>query len=304
MAHARGSRLRRLFGGALVVMLLAAAAPAAEEPKPLVKNGDAEAGTVENWTGLSGVVSEGAHSGKHSFFSTKAATIRSKELIPVSPDKVYTLTGWFKSAGKEKSLVYLGYVPFDEKKRQISPAHVGVLVGTDTTLAEACKKDDKVLKVADASKWKPQPYGTVAFNTDATGKYADLPNRNITSYGIVKVEKKEGHWEVHLKKKCNRAYPAGTNIRLHKSGGSYIYNAAGRRPAPKDKWQAFTGRILGEALQGAPSNRFWHGTRFVQILILSNYGQKKDVRMLVDDISVTESEKPKPKAKGSAPKTR
>ena len=284
----RGARPWVFVGAAMVLAALVSVATAADEPVNLVKNGDAETGTTENWTNFTKVVSEGAHGGQHCFSRVGRTTILSKEPIPIDPEKTYVLTGWFKRTSKEPTYVYLGYRPLDEKKRQIAPVHVTALPGTETTLVEACKKDDTVLKVADASKWKTHKHRVVAFDIDDSGAFADLPNRNVTGYGITKLENKGDHWEIHLKKKCGRVYPAGTKIRCQSSGGTYIYNAAAYKD-PGTEWKQFTGRIKGVAKQGAPSTAWWPGTKYAQILILANYGSKKGDEVLVDDISMTEA---------------
>ena len=288
----------------LLIALLSATAWAADEgaaaePVNLIKNGDAETGTLGNWAGFSRVTTEDAHTGKSCFLRKGHYIIRSQELIPVEPDKVYVLTGWFKSAGDEESLLYFGYVPFDEKKRPIAPQHVNIVPGTETKLAEACTKTDTVVKVEDASKWKAWPHGCVAFDVDVTGKYQDLPNVNVSLLGITKVEQQGEAWAITLRKACGRAYPAGTPVRAQLSGGTYIYNAAARSPVPKE-WRVFTGRLNGTAKLGGPSTRLWPGTRHVQILILANYSQRKGADLLIDDMTMVCVDPKKP----TAPKTR
>ena len=221
---------------ALVVVLGQSAAAQGQQAN-LVKNGDAETGTLDNWDGFAKVVSEGAHSGKHCFSVANSVQVMSKEFIPIDTTKTYVVTGWFKSTGKAPSQIYLGCAPFDEKKESIYPYHVFCIAGTETTLAEACKAEDTVLKIANGAKWNTAPYTCVAFDVDDSGQLKDLPNRNLSIYvdpgiGVEKVENKGGHWAVQLKAKCGRAYPAGTKVREHVSGATYMYSAASRKPVP------------------------------------------------------------------------
>lgn len=66
---------------------------------------------------------------------------------------------------------------------------------TDTVLADAVKKGDKVIKVKDASKWDKRNFKIVAFNTKAD--LSDLPNRTFSS-NITKLEQKGDVWEITL----------------------------------------------------------------------------------------------------------
>jgi hypothetical protein len=261
----------------------------------LVKNGDAETGDVTNWLNLKELDSEAPHSGKKCFKAVGAANIFSAGFIPVDTAKTYMLTGWFKSTGEQPSNIYFGLVPFSAKKRQIAPVFVNIIKGTETTLAEACTKESKLLKIADGAKWKIGPFASIAFEADDSGEYKDLPNRNVTGYGIEKVEQNaDGVWEVHLKKPCGKDYPAGTKIREHRSGGTYIYTG-GRGKVPGE-WKEFTGAIGGESPFGVSADKFWKGTRYVRILILANHNQKKDATLLIDDIKLVEVPTPEVKA--------
>lgn len=270
-------------------------AVAQEGAANLVKNGDAEMGTLDNWAGFAKVVSEGAHSGKHCFSVAGSAQVLSKEFIPIDTSKTYVVTGWFKSTGKAPSHVYLGVAPFDEKKQPIRPYHVFCIAGTETTLAEACKPEDTVLKIANGAKWKTVPYACVAFDVDDSGQLKDLPNRNLSNtavpgFGVENVEDKGGYWAVQLKTKCGRAYPAGTKVREHISSATYIYSAASRKPVPL-AWTEFKGQIKGVAKGDLPMNQWWPGTKYAKLLILANFEQGADFSLLADDLALTPVEK-------------
>lgn len=289
-----GARQRNVSGWAgmgvlSLVLMLTPAAGFAQEAANLVKNGGAEAGTLDNWHNFSKVVSEAPHSGKFCFLRQGDAMVSSRELIPIDPSKTYVLTGWFKSVGKKPSRIYLGCFLYDARKTRICPHEVQCIAGTETTLVEACKKEDTVLKIADGAKWTTKGRSCVAFEVDDSGNYADLPNRKTTNFGITKIENKGDHWEVHLAKKCNLAYPAGTKVRKH-VGGSWMYSAAAAANVPA-KWTQYTGPIKGVATQGAPTGQWWPGTKYVRILLLANHGPTgKDAELLVDDISMTISD--------------
>jgi hypothetical protein len=212
-------------------------------------------------------------------------TIKGSEWITVDPIKRYTLTGWFKSVGKEPSNLYFGYMCFDADKRLIAPEHVSVVGATETTLYEDCKKEDTLLKVAHAFKWKEDPHACIAFEVDDSGKYADLPNRNLSGFGIIKLEEKDGYWEVRLNEPCGRAYPAGTKVREHFAGPAYLYCAASAQSVPAE-WTQYSGSVTGLSVAGAGNARWWQGTKYAKLVLLLNSEQNEDCIVLVGSLDI------------------
>ncbi len=261
-----------------------------QKPAGLVKNGDAENGTLENWKGFDKAVAEGVHAGKFCFERKGDAIVQSVEMVPINPDKIYTLTGWFRSAGKEPSTVYFGYTPFDAQKQWIEPQFVNPIAGTETTLFADTKRSDTTVKIADGGKWQVTPWAYIAFDVDASGNYVDLPNRRLSNMGVLKVENKGQYWEVQLKEACGQEYAAGTKIRLHMAGAVHIYNVLSGNGV-NTNWASASATIKGVVKSGIPMDHFWPGTKYVQILILANYAQKDTADLLVDDIALTESDK-------------
>ncbi len=272
-----------LLGSAL--LLATTVARAADAPN-LLRNGDAELGNADNWGKLWEARAEGAHAGKSCFIKAGPAFVLCDDFIAVDPDKTYLLSGWFKSATAEPSHLYFGYAPYDADKKPIFCENVSATPGTETTLAGACKKEDDILKIADGSKWRATPFAVVAFSVDNSGQYKDLPNRNLSTRGILSVDKKGEFWEIKLAKPCGKEYPAGTLIRQHVAGPGYIYNAATNAVVPQE-WKQYSGRIKGIALSGAPTAQWWPGAKFARVIVMPNYGQAKDVSLLADDISMT-----------------
>ncbi len=274
----------------LGMALTLSAGAADEKPTNLARNGDAETGTLDNWAGFDKAVTEGVHSGKFCFERKAYAPIQSADLIPIKPEKTYTLSGWFRSIGKEPSMIYFGYIPCDENKQVIEPQMVNPVAGTETTLFADTKRGDKVVKIASGAKWQALPYAFIAFDADDSGNYTDLPNRRLSSMGILKAEDKGQYWELQLQEVCGQEYAAGTKVREHLAGATYIYNAApgmGINPT----WGCCTGVIKGVAKSGIPMDHWWPGTKYARILILANHVQKDTADLLVDDIVLTESDK-------------
>jgi hypothetical protein len=264
----------------------------ADEAVNLVKNGDAEAGTIDGWSTWSKltVVADGAKSGTKCFKVTGKQEVLGMAPIPVDPEKTYELSGWFKAAGDKPSTLYFGLMPLDKNMKRIEPHQVFVIAGSDTVLAEACQKSDTVIKIKDGAKWQViKDCGVVAFDTDPAGGLADLPNANTSSFGITAVEKKDGYWEVSLAKPCGKDYPAGTAVREQRAGGSYIYSAAADKKIPT-QWTQLAGSVKGTA-KGHSNCQFWPGTAFVRIAVLANFNEP-DVKLLIDDLQFKEASQP------------
>lgn len=290
MANRKATAKGLLLGVLVVIVLVTAGAALAQAAANLLKNGDAESGALDNWKGFEKAISEGPHSGEFCFSCTNNRVVLGKDFLLIDPDKTFTLAGWFKSAGAEKSRLYFGYAPYDGEKRLIESHHVNCVPGTETTLVEACAKEDMVVKIAAGDKWKLSRNAYVAFAVDDSGQCADLPNRKVSGAGITKVENKGDHWEVHLKRKCGRAYPAGTRIREQLAITGYFYAAASSKHVPQE-WTKYSGSVSGMSKSAIRKGQWWPGTKYVRVVALANYQQKKDVELLVDDITLVASDK-------------
>jgi hypothetical protein len=236
----------------------------------LLKNGDAES-ELENWSNTLELSTDNHHSGQAAFKMVDS-TAQSTELIPVDPEKKYRLSGWFKSANAKPALILLGLMSYDAEKRLIRPMDVSVVLNTETKLAQDCLPDDTTIKVTDASKWKEGDIYSVAFAADDSGNYNDLPNRNITGMGIKSINQAGEIWEVFLSKPCGKTFPAGTTVRQHcVPNYSYPYVVC----SPKfnsEFWKELSGTITGMSKTTSPGDKFWRGTKYVRLIILSLNG--------------------------------
>ncbi|MBL4702118.1 MAG: carbohydrate binding domain-containing protein [Phycisphaeraceae bacterium] len=273
---------RQKLGAGLLALTLGFAVSSVNAQN-LITDGDAESGNVKSWLRVTSV-SDDAHEGKHSFQVNGFANVQNKQIIAIDPEKTYTLSGWFKSAGEKPSKIYFGFAPLDDKKRTIYPWQINAIKGTQTTLVEACTKTDTVLKVADASKWIAHRNCAAAF--DVAADFSDLPNRKISNLGITAVENKGDHWEITFSKPCKQAKEAGTAIRLHRTSGTYIYAGAVNKIVPGQCTQ-YTAKIKGHSIKGTTIKQFWAGTQYVRILILANYAMKKEGVLLIDNLQLT-----------------
>jgi hypothetical protein len=197
----------------------------------------------------------------------------SSDFLPIEQHFAYALAGKFKAVGAEPSFVYFGIDCYNKDKQSIRTHFFNYIKGTETEVLRACTATDKFIIVKDASNWKPDPNGCIAFNIDDSGEYSDLPNFDVSSFGIDKVKKFGQFWKIYLSKKIGSNFSAGTKIREHKSTGGYIYCATPGHKIP-NKWTEYKGTVYGE--ESAPSVNsviFYPKTKYIKILILGNYKQ-------------------------------
>ena len=239
------------------------------------------------WNGALKEVTAGQHSGEKCFETTKYSHIISKKTYKIDPEKTYLLSGWFKSAGKQPGKLYFGFIPLNKKNRPVSSPSVMVRANTDTVLAADCKPEDKVIKIKNGAKWKIMKYGLIAFQTDPTGEYNDIPNLNTSPLGITKIEQQGNIWAVTLQKPCGQAFTKGTPVRQHRSGSSYQYCAAGNKKVPAE-WTKYSATLKGIAVINMPNNKFWPSTAAVKIMMLMNFKAQGGEIMLWDDIKLEE----------------
>jgi hypothetical protein len=84
-------------------------------------------------------------------------------------------------------------------------------------------------------------------------------------------------------------YSAGTKVRHHTSGGTYMYTAGlgNSDYTLTNTWNNFSSSTLGENLYGVDIGKFWKGTRYVRILLNTNFAGDSSSQALSDDISLT-----------------
>lgn len=222
--------------------------------------------------------------------------IYSRDFITIDPAKKYRLSGQFRCApGTKSNRFYFGFQPFDASRKTILPAMVGVVSGTDSELAAPCNPADKTLKVVDASMWQTGGKYCVAFNIDPAG--TDLPNRTLSVTGVKALKAAGSAYEVVLDKPCGVSAAAGTKIRLHQTGNTYIYPAAEYKETPAE-WQECSGIIKPEIASGSPRDAWWKGTKLCRIVILANYAQgAADAALQIKNIKLEELEEATPNEK-------
>ena len=262
----------------------------AEDSKNLVVNGNAADG-LKNWNDIQKVV-DGGPDGAKCFEVSGSKFVSSQELIPVDPNSEYQLNVSFKSGNDKANMFFAGLLLLDKNKRPIDPTSVNTLVKSETVLAVEAKKGETVIKIQDASTWEPlfqKKQLTVAFDTDDSGEYKDLPNYKYCT--VNNLEKKDGIWEATIARPLATDFAVATKVRAHFTSGHFMYVFSMKKKFAD--WTKFSDIIKPMVKSGAPGKTFWPGTKYVRILIRANWGQKDGETLQFGNISLEKIESKK-----------
>lgn len=265
---------------ALATAVLAGMLLADEEN--LLKNGDFSMGPV-NWVTTGEVLEENGAGAL--VLKGKNVRAASRQPIPVEDGANYRVSA-VVSADKPVSQVLIGLIPLDAKNRQIIFRNAeGALFNTETTLAESFEKGTDTLVIAENALWqetwnKKQAHN-IAFNVKADR--SDLPNFELMQVKSVATE--NGKTTVKLTRPTKVAYPAGTALRIHKDGSTYIYTTTIRK--------GFPGEVKAEGTIGPGEKlKFRPGTASVQaFLLLIPAKAAPDVTVKIRDMKIVKIQK-------------
>ena len=203
----------------------------------LLKNGDFSMGPV-NWITTGEIVEENGAGA----LVLKGQNVRaiSRQPIPVEAGANYRFSA-IVSADKPVHQVLIGLIPLDAKNRQIIFRNAeGALFNTETTLAEPFEKGTDTLVLAENAiwqeTWNKKLAHNVAFNVKADK--SDLPNFDLMQIKSITTE--NGKTTVKLTRPTKVAYPAGTALRIHKDGATFIYTSIIRKGFPGEVTEAGT----------------------------------------------------------------
>ena len=194
------------------VALCAVAAVFAAEPENLFKNGDFSQGTA-GWK-VYGAKLDKANKTLNLKYHQP---LFSSEAIKVDPKATYKFSVKFASA--TPGPMYCGLVPIDKNGKEIACRNVQIAYRTDSELLETAAAGSDTIKVKTAPNWKMHSYPYVAFNTKPD--YSDLPNYDVAP--VKSVTPGADGIEVKLSRKLGKEYAAGTKVRMHTDGATYVY---------------------------------------------------------------------------------
>ena len=220
------------------------------------------------------------------------ANLFSAHTLPIDPKKTYRLSGRFRTVpGTKPSNFFFGVQPYDAKGRVILPHEVNVVPNSETVLLKDAKAGSFTLIIRKNKAWKAGKQFCVAFNTDPSGEYNDLPNRTVTKIGIESIKDEGDAYRITLSHPLQKNWSAGTYVRQHKNSYLYIYNAGFARKVP-EKWQTISGTVGGEEKAGIKHSRhWWRGTRYARIVLLMNNSGNNSNAVHIQDIRLEEINK-------------
>ena len=244
--------------------------------------------TVSAWTGSVSQLQNNRQ--EKALQATGSSFLFSKDILKIDSTHRYQLSGKFKLVkGSLPSKIYFGLLPVDQDGKIIQAVEVQACSGTETVLTAPVEPGDRVVKVRNATNWKPLSIRRIAFDADPAGTYNDLPNRNVTAGGILSIRNSGTEYEVTLDKPVQLRRPAGTAVRQHENAPPYIYIGAGGADIP-DHWFEFKGDIGGIAGYGASDSRWWKGTKGAKIVLLINYAGNSRHKSFLKDIKLEKVE--------------
>ena len=164
--------------------------------------------------------------------------VKSKKMIPIEAGKKYVFSGEFRmiNTPAKAPILYFGFFPMTADGKEISYLSVTSAAKNLAEVAKDVKVGDTSITLKGAESWKPSVYHRIVFN--AREDKSDLPNFDIAPIpDWTKLKKNaDGTIEVFFKKPLTKACAAGTKVRLHSAGASYVY--AGSRKM-NNEWVTF-----------------------------------------------------------------
>jgi hypothetical protein len=200
------------------------------------------------------------------YCSTRGCWVVGKKLLPADSTKRYRISCEVRAVDDAamKNTVRIGVSPRDAKKRGAAISGLLPVAGTETEVVVPVKKEDKVIMVKDASKWKSMA-ARVVFDADPTGQLRDIPNFDFVSGRPVKYTRKGDAWEVTLNRPAGVELAVGTVVRQHRDARNAIFSNAKKL---KKEWSAIEFVIVpGIAKNDTRSNMLFQGVAYIAPLL-------------------------------------
>ncbi len=222
--------------------------------------------------------------GKMRFESLNRFSLQGKQLVlrsltptnnPIPDSGKLLLSGKIINKGKTTPTIYVGWSPFTKDNKEIRPINICALSDTDTFLTADLESGSNTMYVSDASKWKVDSDISAFFNCSIDS--SDLPNFSNIDYGNIKilsiVQQNDKTWKIEIKPSPISTIKKGTLVRLHKTGGSFLYSSIFKLMPSEET--SFEGIIDGFSDKNDYSikNGWPKGSKYTSIIILSYSGK-------------------------------
>ena len=180
------------------------------------------------------------------------------------PGKKYIVSGEFRLVdAAAPAPLYFGVVPYTADGREIAFQHYRKVAKFDMATVSgdaAAGAGELVLK--SSPQWTP-PKGAVLLAINAKADRSDIPNFDIIAVKTLKMEK--GQMRAVLAAPLKKAVSAGTTVRLHGYGASFLYCSSFGKKIDAN-WQKFSGEITFDS----GSIRLAPGTAQAKVAFLSS----------------------------------
>lgn len=222
--------------------------------------------------------------------------INSKNYTYIVPWKTYNIEWFFRSIWSKQSDIYFWFKEYDKELRFIGAPNVLTISWTESKLTKKILIWDTNIEFEDSwntcNNWLNwtyfSNYATVAFNTDNSWNFNDLPNYDLSLMWFDSVTDMWNYCRLSLKNEISKEYVIWTKIRMHSSWWSYNYIWAGWTNV-NFNWQNFSWEINWISKHWISNLKFRRGTKFIKLVILANHYWTDDETLLIDDLKLVES---------------
>ena len=151
--------------------------------------------------------------------------VQSKDFITVESGKTYVVEGEFRLITPKEKLpqLYFGFMPYTADGKVINYTSIGIVSTKLMTVVKDVKAGDTKMVVNEFPFPKPTRYGRFVFGAKADK--SDLPNFNFSPAADWSKNKinADGSVEITFQKPVTQAVAAGTVVRLHTAGNTFVY---------------------------------------------------------------------------------
>ena len=221
-------------------------------------------------------------------------SIEHNNYMLVDPTKTYKLSWYLKSASSSLSMIYFWFLEYDKNWDEIYNQYVNAVSWTETYLTKAVSKTDTSIKFycdsSIQSSWNSntQSYRRMAFATDNSWNYSDLPNKTLTDKkwdsGSISIAWNECTFTIAWWGDANFDFPVWTKIRLHSDWSTRNY--VGWTWYVPNSWTKYEGETMGIWKKLTDTSEFRAWTKFIKPFVLANWTSSSWDKMFIDDLKI------------------